>query len=246
MTPTSKFRHILVIQARLNPDVITAEQKNLNKIAAATGYILTFVNPLRDDKDINWNHPKMVLDQYNASIWLGSAEVNLSLDTPERKKYLERVLPLAHKILKEDIPTLGICLGLQTFAFAAGAKIERDIQKREFGTTALRLTEEGQHYPIFNSFPNTIPMVFAHNDSVINVPPGFIVLGSTLRNRLAALQKGNVIMLQGHPEITDTTKLKKRIKLAQKATHLPAYNFTSPLVDPGPTSKMITNFLKTI
>ncbi len=246
MIHKNRAKRVLVIQARLNPNIIVAEQDNFRKIAASTGLELTFVNPLLDDDKINWSNLNQLLDQFGSSIWLGSAEVDLSIKTPEQKKYINKVLPLAKEIIRRDKPALGICLGHQTFAIAAGAKIGRDTNKREFGTTVLRLTDDGIRDPIFNSLSRPISMVFVHNDSVISAPSGFKILASTLRNKFSALRKGNIFTIQGHPEITDTIALKKRIILAQKNTGLNIYDFTYPLIDPGPTNLIIQNFLATI
>lgn len=243
MTTKNRTKSALVIQARLNPNIIAAEQENFRKIIEATGFELTFANPFRDSENINWKNPDELLRKYGSSIWLGSAEVDLSLKTPQRKIYLNHVLPLAKEILEENEPALGICLGHQTLALAGGAKIERDENKREFGTTTLRLTKSGMRDRIFNSLSNTMSMVFVHNDSVVNLPSGFNILGSTTRNRFSSLRKGRVVTLQGHPEINDISNLKKRIVSAQKNTHLRIYDFTYPLVNPDPTNVIIRNFL---
>lgn len=243
MTTKNRTKNVLVIQARLNPDIIVTEQANFRKIIETTGFELTFANPLLNSEEMNWDNPSELLQKYGSSIWLGSAEVDLSLETPEQERYQNKVLPFAQKILSEDEPALGICLGHQTFALAGGAKIERDENKREFGTTILKLTKNGDEDPIFNSLLKPISMVFVHNDTVVNLPYGFTILGSTVRNRFSALRKGRTVTVQGHPEITDTTPLKKRILLAQNNTNLKIYDFTYPLVDPGPTSIIVKNFL---
>lgn len=243
MTITNRAKNVLVVQARLIPKIIVAEQANFRKTVEGTGFQLTFANPLQDNEEINWSNPGELLHEYGSSMWLGSAEVDLSQPTIEREKYLSRSMPLAQKILEENEPALGICLGHQTFALVGGAKIKRDKNKREFGTTTLKLTSSGMSDPIFNLLSNTIPMVFVHNDSVINLPFGFNILGSTIRNRFSALRKGRIVTLQGHPEINDTASLKKRIILAQKNTNLHTYDFTYPLVDTYLTEVIIKNFL---
>jgi GMP synthase-like glutamine amidotransferase len=238
-------RRVLVIQARLNPEVITTEQESIRKIANEAGFNPFFINPLNKTDDINWHNPDKLFNGYNCSIWLGSAEIDLTIKTSHRELYRNKILPLVNKIFKENIHTLGICLGHQTFASIAGAKIIRDTTKREFGTDTLYLNKIGENDQIFKSFPSEIPMVFAHNDSVMTLPQGFTVLGSTKRNQFSALRRGNIVTLQSHPEITDTSGLKKRIISAQNNSSNQMYDFTSPLVNPGKTEVIIKNFLKT-
>lgn len=243
MKTKDRNNNVLLIQARTNPEIIVNEQENLKRIFYGTKFEFTFANPIKEDLYIDWNYPKKILEKYGKTIWLGSAEIDLSIKTEKQEIYKERVLPLAQEILKENVSTLGICLGHQTLAFAGGARIERNKDNREFGTTALRLTDKGRVDPIFNSLPNLINMVFAHNDSVVDLPSGFTLLASTIRNQFSVLKKGKIITFQGHPEITDVYKLKKRIILAQKRTNLDTLSFTYPLIDPGPTDLIIKNFL---
>lgn len=243
MTYKNRIKNVVVIQARLNPKIIFAEQANFRKLIKSTDFKLTFVNPLQDSNWINWNNPDGFLNKYGSSIWLGSAEIDLSQPSPEREKYQNRVLSLAQKILRENEPALGICLGHQTFALVSGTKIVRNKKNREFGTTFLKLTRDGEGDPIFRNLHKPISMVFAHNDSVINLPSGFTIIASTTRNRFSVLRKGRIVTVQGHPEIVDTSSLKKRVILAQKNTSFKLFNFTSPLVNPGSTDLIIKNFL---
>ncbi|MEK7846897.1 MAG: type 1 glutamine amidotransferase, partial [Nitrospinota bacterium] len=55
---------------------------------------------------------------------------------------------LIKELIKKEIPTLGICLGAQLIAKAAGAKVTknivRQIHQKEIGWYKVRLTEDGK------------------------------------------------------------------------------------------------------
>lgn len=242
MTLKARTNNVLVIQPRLNFDVIVKEQANLRKIVERIDVKLTFVNPLQNNKEIQWNNPSNLLNKFRCSIWLGSGDIDLSQQTQERERYMNRVLPLAQKILSEDAPAMGICLGHQTFAFAGGAKIEKISNRAETGTTILKLTPEGKSDVVFHSLPRPISIVYSHKDSVTRLPSDFTILGYTIRDPYSALRRGKIITIQGHPEITNTTNLKKKMALAPQHT-LNGYELTYPVVNPGQTDMIIRNFL---
>jgi GMP synthase-like glutamine amidotransferase len=242
MTLKARTSNVLVIQPRLNTNVIAKEQANLRKIVEKIDVKLTFVNPLQNNKEIQWDNPSDLLHKFGCSIWLGSGDIDLSQQTQERERYINRVLPLAQKILAEDEFAMGICLGHQTFALAGGVKIEKINNRAETGTTILKLTPEGKSDVIFYSLPSPISIVYSHKDSVTSLPFGFAILGYTIRDQYSALRRGKIITMQGHPEITDTTNLKKKMAIAPQHT-LNGYELTYPVVDPGQTDVIIRNFL---
>lgn len=242
MTLKARTNNVLVIQPRLNLDVIAKEQTNLRKIVEKINVKLTFVNPLQNDKKIQWNNPSNLLSEFGSSMWLGSGDIDLSQSTQERERYLNTVLPLAQKILKEDEPAMGICLGHQTFALAGGAKIEKVNSRAETGTTVLKLTSKGESDFIFYSLPKPIFVVYSHKDSVASLPSNFTILGYTIRDQYSALRRGKIITIQGHPEITNTANLRRKMARAPRHT-LNGYTLTYPVIDPGPTDLIIKNFL---
>lgn len=242
MTLKARTNNVLVIQPRLNTDIIAKERANLRKIVEKIDVKLTFINPLQNNKEIQWNNPSDLLHKFGSSIWLGSGDIDLSQATQERERYINTVLPLAQKILSEDESAMGICLGHQTFALAGGAKVERVNDRAETGTTILKLTPKGESDIAFYSLPNPISIVYSHKDSVTSLPSDFTILGYTIRDPYSSLRRGKIITMQGHPEITNTTNLKRKMASAPQQT-LDGYTLTYPIVDPGQTDIIIRNFL---
>lgn len=109
---------------------------------------------------------------------------------------------LQEKILKKDLPILGICYGHQLLAHYFGGTVVRS-KKREYGFSIFK--REGKH-PIFTDLPENFKVWMSHGDEVIDVPPGFVSLGSTENTRVAAMAhiKNPWVSLQFHPEVHHT------------------------------------------
>lgn len=242
MNSKTRVHNVLVIQPRLNPEIFLQEQAIIINITKNIDVTLTFVNPLLNDNKIQWSNPKSILNTFGSTIWLGSGDIDLSQPTQAQKKYLNTTLRLAQMILAENEPSLGICLGHQTLALAGGAKIARINDRSETGTTLLKFTTEGGKDAVFRSVPNPTPIVLSHKDSVVSLPPDYTILGYTIRDPNSALRRGNIITLQGHPEITETDDLRNKMASAPQHT-LDGYVLTYPFVDPGRTDLIIINFL---
>ncbi len=237
--------NVLVIQPRLNREMSVREQANILNITRNLEVYLTFVNPLIHDGITRWSHPGDILSTYGCSLWLGSGDIDLSESEQNKEIYLNTILPLAQKILAEDVPAMGICLGHQTFALASGAKVMKIINRSETGTGLLLLTEQGEIDRVFRTVSRPTPIVVSHKDSVVNLPSGFTILGYTMKDPNSVLRRGKIITFQGHPEITKTDELRKKMDAAQDHT-INGYQQTYPFVDPGPTDVIITNFLMNI
>ena len=67
------------------------------------------------------------------------------------------------KVLKAEIPYLGICLGSQLLAKAAGARVVKSPVK-EIGWYQIQLTDEGKKDPLFKGFHEKDPIYHWHGD----------------------------------------------------------------------------------
>ena len=85
------------------------------------------------------------------------------------------------RILKEalalDVPTLGVCLGSQLIAKAAGGAVRRGPLK-EIGWYPVRLTAATRHDRLFRESPETIE-VFQWHGEYFDTPPGAVNLASS-------------------------------------------------------------------
>ncbi|RMD68033.1 MAG: type 1 glutamine amidotransferase, partial [Gammaproteobacteria bacterium] len=75
----------------------------------------------------------------------------------ERYPFLRDEDRLIKRALGTGAPVLGICLGAQLIAKAAGARVWQGPEK-EIGWGEVRLTEEGRRDPLFKGFPVEFPV----------------------------------------------------------------------------------------
>jgi GMP synthase-like glutamine amidotransferase len=109
------------------------------------------------------------------------------------------------RILKEalalDVPTLGICLGSQLIAKAAGGTV-RQGPRKEIGWYPVRLTPAARHDRLFRESPETIE-VFQWHGEYFDTPPGAVSLASSDLYQCQAFSIGqNVYGLLFHLEVT--------------------------------------------
>lgn len=114
-------------------------------------------------------------------------------------------LKVEDRLLKEalalDFPTLGICLGSQLIAKAAGGAIRRGPRK-EIGWYPIRLAAAARHVPLFKELPETIE-VFQWHGEYFETPPGAVNLASSDLYACQAFSIGrNVYGLLFHLEVT--------------------------------------------
>ena len=126
----------------------------------------------------------------------------MNVDEEERFPFLKSENNFIREVLKEGIPYLGICLGSQLLAKAAGAKVVKSPGK-EIGWYHIQLTNEGKKDPLFKGFSESDPVYHWHGD-MFQIP---------LNGRLLAIARGcphqalkvgeNAYGLQFHVEVTD-------------------------------------------
>ncbi|MBF0569259.1 MAG: type 1 glutamine amidotransferase [Candidatus Omnitrophica bacterium] len=109
---------------------------------------------------------------------------------------------LLKKVLAAGIPFLGICLGAQLLAKAAGGKVTRSPQE-EIGWFTVDLTDAGGKDPLFQGLPKRMEVYQWHGDMCV-LPDGAELLSTAERCSVQAFRVGkNAYGLQFHAEITD-------------------------------------------
>lgn len=100
------------------------------------------------------------------------------------------------------VKTLGICFGHQLIAQALGGKVEKSSKGWGIGVRSFDVIS----YKDF--MQPTLPadrcsLLFSHQDQVVSLPPGAIVLGtdSFCENQMYSIDD-HILCLQGHPEFT--------------------------------------------
>lgn len=98
---------------------------------------------------------------YSAVISLGGP---MSVYEEERYPFLRWENDFLQKTLAGDVPLLGICLGAQLVAKAAGARVSKNPVK-EIGWFDVSLTDEGMQDPLFKGLGNKLRVFQWHGDT---------------------------------------------------------------------------------
>ncbi len=99
----------------------------------------------------------------------------------------------------ENIPTLGICYGLQLLAHHFGGRVVRGEQK-EYGTAEACIEED----PLFQGLAQVQNVWMSHGDRVEELPSGFVRIASTENCVNAAFRCKKMYAVQWHPEVHHT------------------------------------------
>lgn len=126
----------------------------------------------------------------------------MNVDEEDRYPFLKAENIFLQKVLKAGVPFLGICLGSQLLAKAAGAKVVKSPVK-EIGWYHIQLTAQGERDPFFSGFQAQDPVYQWHGD-MFQIPCAGQLLASAQGCPHQALKVGtNAYGLQFHIEITD-------------------------------------------
>lgn len=140
---------------------------------------------------------------YSAIVVLGGP--NSANDTDEK---MLAELELIKKSREQNIPYIGICLGLQTLVKAMGGVVRRNevpeftFKNPDNEPYVINLTEEGRADPIFKDLPDEIRVFHLHGETVDLTPEmKLLATGDTCKNQVVKIGD-NAYGLQCHFELT--------------------------------------------
>jgi len=107
------------------------------------------------------------------------------------------------RVLKLNVPVLGICYGLQWMSLHLGGKVE-PAGRREYGFAELDILPNSR---FLAGLPSPLKVWNSHGDHVVEVPPGFTVTGRT-SNAISVIEnpQSRMYALEFHPEVHHTTQ----------------------------------------
>jgi len=105
------------------------------------------------------------------------------------------------KAISSEVPVMGICLGAQMIAKAAGARVIRSPQK-EVGWRKVVLTAEGRRDSLFQRLPAVLDVLQWHED-MFEVPEGGELLATSEACPHQAFRYRSAVGLQFHVEVTE-------------------------------------------
>jgi len=118
-----------------------------------------------------------------------------------RHPHLADEIALAADALRRNLPILGVCLGSQILAAAAGSRVYRG-PAREIGWYPVTLNGHGLRDPVLGALPAEAMVYHWHGDT-FDLPPGAARLASSRLYGNQAFRIGTrAYGVQFHPEIT--------------------------------------------
>jgi GMP synthase (glutamine-hydrolysing) len=125
----------------------------------------------------------------------------MSVTSMEAHPFLSEERAILSERLALDRPVLGICLGAQLLASAAGATVTRGKNGFEVGVAPVRWTKQGLEDAAARGMPAKQTFAHWHEDTWSPVP-GATLLASTDRYTQQAFHLNRSYGLQFHPELT--------------------------------------------
>jgi GMP synthase (glutamine-hydrolysing) len=142
--------------------------------------------------------PPPGLQGFGAAIVFGG---EAQVDQEEAHPWLRPEKQLVRELLERGTPLLGVCLGSQLVAEAAGAPVRR-AKRPEIGWHAIELTPEGRADPLLGALPERFESFQYHHYEWL-LPPGAVTLArSALSLQAFRLAERPVWGVQFHPEVT--------------------------------------------
>lgn len=115
--------------------------------------------------------------------------------------YITKETSIVKHRMDNGLLTLGICLGAQIIAHAAGAKVYAGNNGKEIGWATISLTDEGQNSALAPLGENNAPMFHWHGDT-FDLPESATLLASSKLYKNQIYSIGNHILgFQSHPEL---------------------------------------------
>ncbi len=113
-------------------------------------------------------HLPASLDGYGGLVVMGGP---MSASTDDGFATRTAEIDLLEDALERGLPALGVCLGAQLLAIAAGGKVYPGAEGPEIGWAPVSLVGGAQRDPLFRDLPRELTVLHWHGDT-FDLPPG--------------------------------------------------------------------------
>jgi GMP synthase (glutamine-hydrolysing) len=167
--------------------------------AALFGPLVAEAGHRLDEWSFEWGMPlPQPLESYNAVLVFGGS---MHPDQDDLHPWLREELDWLHELLERPVPTLGICLGSELLAHAAGARVAR-LPVPEIGWSEVSLTHDGREDAVLSALPERFTALQWHSYGH-DLPEGAVALAENAAS-LQAFRLGETCWgVQFHPEVTE-------------------------------------------
>jgi GMP synthase (glutamine-hydrolysing) len=143
--------------------------------------------------------PPRPLDSYDALLVFGGA---MHADQDAHHPWLHEESMWLQQLLARGTPVLGVCLGVQLLARAAGASVYRLPEGPEIGWHEVALTEAGKEDPVVGALPPRFDALQWHHYTY-ELPAGAVELARSPACTQAFRLGDACWGVQFHPEVTE-------------------------------------------
>ena len=164
------------------------------------------------------DEPAVNLDDYTGII-MGGGPANFAYPpeekSPEQLQFEDYIMPLLRRIIAEDKPFLGTCLGVGALVTALGGRTDFD-HGEPVCAVDINLTPEAQDDPLLVGLPASFRGFVGHKEGTDTAPPNSVVLARSVACIQLLRARQNVYSAQFHPEL-DADGLALRIDIYRHA-----------------------------
>ena len=136
----------------------------------------------------------------------------------------ERLGQVLDEVVEQDVPMIGLCYAVGTFARRQGARVDATYGR---GTSAvtIELTDSGRDDPLLDGIPPAFEAYVGHHEAIASPPPGATVLATSEPTPFQMLRFGTrQYVTQFHPEL-DRGALVRRMVDYLHSGYFPADQF---------------------
>ncbi len=185
------------------------------------------------------------LDEVDVVLLGGSGDYSVA----KGGQWLSAALAAMRELYELSKPTFASCWGFQAMALALGGEVITDMSRAELGSIEVRLTEAGRDDPLFSPLGDTFLAPMGHQDCVVRLPAGAVLLASSeqVENQAFRFPDKPIYCTQFHPELNRDSfvqRVRAYPQYVETITGEPIEEFARRCQETEATNQLLSRFLK--